>query len=419
MKNIWMFHHYATPPNMSGLTRPYDFSKELLKQGYKSTVFSSAYLHYTNENLIKENALYKYDDKQGVPFVFIKTFPYKGNGMSRVKNMVSFFINLFKVTKQYAKTNGKPDVIIASSPHPLTMLAGILIAKRYKIPCICEVRDFWPEVFFLGGKLKRESIAAKVLLSGEHWIYKKANALIFLKEGDVNYIKEQGWDRDIDLKKCHYINNGVNYSSYVRSITENVLEDKELNDENYFNVVYIGAIRKVNNVGNILDVAKKLKEQKDIRFLIYGDGNELEELKNRVLKENINNVYLKGRVEKKYIPYILSKSSLNLLNYSNKLYNWSRGNSSNKLFEYMASGKPIISTVKMGYCILEKYKCGYSLENNTPEEFAKKIIEVKNLNSDTYEMMGSNAKIAAQDFDFRILTNKLISIIEKGNKDND
>ncbi len=78
----------------------------------------------------------------------------------------------------------------------------------------------------------------------------------------------------------------------------------------------------------------------------------------RVENENLDNVKMKGFVNKKYIPYILSKSSVNILNYSQTQYNWSRGNSSNKLFEYMASGKPMISTVKMGYSIIEKYKCG-------------------------------------------------------------
>jgi len=31
-----------------------------------------------------------------------------------------------------------------------------------------------------------------------------------------------------------------------------------------------------------------------------------------------------------------------MLNYSDKKYNWTRGNSSNKLFEYLASGKPVV-----------------------------------------------------------------------------
>lgn len=117
---------------------------------------------------------------------------------------------------------------------------------------------------------------------GEHWIYKKADALIFTKEGDTDYIKENKWDidqgGDIDLEKCHYINNGVDLDSFLESIKENILYDDDLNSEK-FNVIYAGAIRPINNVGNILDAAIILKDENDIQFLIYGDGNQEGKLK--------------------------------------------------------------------------------------------------------------------------------------------
>ena len=143
-----------------------------------------------------------------------------------------------------------------------------------------------------------------------------------------------GWDTahggKIDLKKCHYVNNGVKLSDYYESIEKNVLDDPDLTSDT-FKVVYTGTVRPVNNVGNLLDTAKLLKDKKDIQFLIFGGGSELEKLQQRVKDEHIDNVIFKGFVEKKYIPYILSRSSVNVLNYSQSNYNWSRGNSSNCL----------------------------------------------------------------------------------------
>ena len=131
-------------------------------------------------------------------------------------------------------------------------------------------------------------------------------------------------------------------------------------------------------------------------------------MQQRVKDEHIDNVIFKGFVEKKYIPYILSRSSVNVLNYSQSNYNWSRGNSSNKLFEYMASGKPIISTVKMGYCILDKYQCGLSLEECTPQALAEQILKIHDMPAETYAQMAHNA----QDFDFSVLTERLYHVIE-------
>jgi glycosyltransferase involved in cell wall biosynthesis len=81
----------------------------------------------------------------------------------------------------------------------------------------------------------------------------------------------------------------------------------------------------------------------------------------------------------------------------------------------MASGKPIISTVKMGYSIIEKYKCGVELKNSTPQELANAILEIKKMPLEKYELLSNNAKRGAEDFDFKVLTEKLIDVINTVN----
>ncbi len=416
MKNIWLWNHYATDMYENRGGRHYWFAENLIKQGYQATVFSANTFHNKEEIVDTGENKYAIRSVNVIPFVFVKTTPALGNGIARVKNMVLFYRNLFPVAESYAKINGKPDVILASSAHPLTMVAGIQIAKKFKIPCICEVRDLWPEAIFSYSKVKEKSILGEILTAGEHWIYKKADALIFTKEGDTDHIKEKGWDMahggNVDLGKCHYINNGLDFEAFLKSAEVNVVDDADLTDDK-FNVVYTGSIRPVNNVGNILDAAALLRGHSDIQFLVYGHGNQQETLKQRVINEGLTNVKMKGYIDKQFIPYILSKSSVNLLNYSHSQYNWSRGNSSNKLFEYMASGKPVISTVKMGYCILDKYKCGLSLEEPTPKELAKTILKLRDMSKEQYNEMGANARNGAPDFDFKILTRKLIDVIER------
>lgn len=412
-KKVWLWNHYATAIKQGG--RHFWFAKHLTKRGYVPVVFCANTWHSGRVAVDVGRGKYQTGLVEDVPFVYVKTKATTGNGVARMHNMFLFYKNLFAVAKDFASKHGRPDVIVASSVHPLTMVAGIQIAKQFGVPCVCEVRDLWPEAIFSFGKAKETSILGRALIKGEHWIYKNAHATIFTKEGDTDYIKERKWNKDqggdIDLGKCHYINNGVDLESFHRWITDYTLEDADLLADR-FNVVYTGAIRPVNNVGNILDAAELLRDNNDIQFLIYGSGTEEKRLKQRVVNEGLTNVKFKGRVDKKYIPYILSKSSVNLLNYSQTQYNWTRGNSSNKLFEYMASGKPIISTVKMGYCLLEKYQCGISLETNTPEELARAIIYIKNMPKEQYDRMSQNAAQGALDFDFNILTDKLVEVIE-------
>lgn len=399
--------------------RHYWFAKGLKERGYDVTVFCANTFLNKNDIIETNGKKFKIDYTDEIPFVFVKTIPSQGNGIARVRNWITFYKNLFPVAKRYAMKYGRPDAIVASSVHPLTMIAGIRIAKRLKVPCICEVRDLWPEAIFQFGKSKEKSLVGRILIRGEHWIYKNANALIFTKEGDTDYLKERRWTidqgGDIDLMKCHYINNGIDLKAYEERMHTIRIEDSDLNDDSTFKVVYAGAIRPVNNVGNLLDTAKILKAKigyEDIRFLIFGEGIQLEHLKKRVKDEHLDNVKLKGFVNRQYMPYILSKSSINMLNYSQNQYNWARGNSSNKLFEYMASGKPIISTVHMGYSIIKRYDCGVELEEDTPEALAEQIMRFHDMNKEEREKIGENARAGAKDFDFKVLTEKLIKAIE-------
>ncbi len=416
---VWLINHYASNMYRDKAGRHYWFAQQLIELGYDVTVFCSTTLVSGEELLSTRKEKLAVKETDGIPFVFVKTIPAQGNGIKRVENMGLFYKNLFPATKAYAKKHGKPDVIVASSVHPLTMVAGIKIAKRMKIPCICEIRDLWPEAIFSFGKTTEKSLLGRVLIKGEHWIYKKANALIFTKEGDTDYLKERRWTTaqggDIDLGKCYYINNGVDITACEERSRTMQLDDPDLSDETKFNVTYVGTIRPVNNVGNLLDTAKILKTKggyDDVQFLIYGDGGQLAELQERVKTENLDNVKMKGFVNRQYVPYILSRSSINMLNYAQNQYNWTRGNSSNKLFEYMASGKPIISTVHMGYSIIKRYDCGVELDEDTPDALAKQIMRFHDMSKAERDKIGRNAGEGAKDFDFSVLTEKLIKVIE-------
>jgi glycosyltransferase involved in cell wall biosynthesis len=212
------------------------------------------------------------------------------------------------------------------------------------------------------------------------------------------------------MSKCYYINNGVDLSSFQVKANGVNFKDEQL-DSDKFKVIYCGTIRPINNVEILVDVAKIVGDK--VQILIYGTGNCEEKIRDRIEKEGVSNLFLKGYIENSKVPYVLSKSSLNILNYSKNDYNWSRGNSSNKLFEYFASGKPVLSTVKMGYDLLEKYGCGVSDEIGTPESISEKILGILNLSKEEYQKMCDNAKKAAEDFDIKNLAREYLGVIEK------
>lgn len=91
---------------------------------------------------------------------------------------------------------------------------------------------------------------------------------------------------------------------------------------------------------------------------------------------------------------------------------WKYGGSQNKVFEYLAAGKPILSTIDMGYDIIDGHNAGIVLKEQDPATIARAMEGLASMASDEYTAMGLRARNVAQQYDFKVLTNKLIECIE-------
>lgn len=410
-KNIWIMNHYAGSMFFDKGGRHYNFAKYLRRAGYEPVIFCANSKHgqqelfFDNKNLWHEHIAEEID----TPFVFVKVRTYQGNGKQRVLNMVDFYRNVKKTAREYAKKHGKPDIIYASSVHPLTLIAGIQLAKYFGVKCVCEVRDLWPEsIVAYSTRLTKSNPVIKLLYLGEKWIYTHADSLIFTMENAYDYIVEQGWNKNIPREKVHYINNGVDLEAFRNNQKQYILDDPDLQNQDTFKVIYTGSLRKANSsVIRLVEAAELLQNYSEIQILVYGGGEILPSLQTYCDEKKLTNVILKGRVDKKYIPYVLGRSSVNILNCEDSpIYRF--GTSQNKLFEYIASGNPIISGQYTGPSIIEEYGIGISRKMDSVQEVAKAILEVKSSNYPPEAF-----KLAVQNYSFYTLTQKLITVVEK------
>lgn len=405
---IWIFNHYAVPLKYYPHARPHYFARILRERGNEVTVFAASTVHNNSRiNLIEDKSNYKIEEENGVKYVFLRTSVYEGNGVKRIKNMFQYFVGIMKYTKMFAP----PDVIIAMTVHPLACVAGIKLAKKYKCKCIVDVADLWPESFVAFGILKEKNPLLKVLYKGEKWIYSKADAVTFTMEGGAQYIRDKGWDKDIDMSKIFHINNGVDLSQFEKDRENYQIADCDLDNPSSFKVIYTGSMRQANDIGQIVAAAEQLQEY-NITFLMYGDGDKRIQLEDYCTKKGLKNIKFKGKVDKKYIPYILSKGNLNLINVRQTGAWFEYGSSENKLFEYLASKKPICSNIKIKYSVVERYKCGYEENVKSAERYAEIIRGFYNMEKEKYDEVSENAGKAAEEYDFEILVDKLEKIID-------
>ena len=225
----------------------------------------------------------------------------------------------------------------------------------------------------------------------------------------IFFIKKRE-NKKISEMKIFYINNGVDLDEFKKSIVE--LNDIDLQSQKK-KIIYTGSIRKANNVLTLVKAFEKVG--KDALLLLYGSGDEVSEIETYILNNGIKNIKYKGRVEKKAIPSILSKGDFNVLTYlpiKDSLVN-KYGSSQNKLFEYLASGKPIISNQKYGeYDIIDFYKCGLVKQCDTVEEYEELINRALTLSKEEYEEFHKNTQKMIQKFDWKSLSEELEEIFQ-------
>jgi glycosyltransferase involved in cell wall biosynthesis len=136
-------------------------------------------------------------------------------------------------------------------------------------------------------------------------------------------------------RKARVIYNGADLRRFDIDCDSRSIK-KELGISTEFVVIMVASFSTFKDYDLFIDTAKAIGEiRRDVTFLAVGDGPEWKRISKRVTDEKITNVILTGR--RKDVESLVSVSDIGLL------CTWTEG-ISNSILEYMALGKPVIST---------------------------------------------------------------------------
>jgi glycosyltransferase involved in cell wall biosynthesis len=376
-KNILIINDYAGSPYHGMEFRHYYLGKELVKKGYSVTIVSSSYSH-----LFKNQPKVKKENIDGIEYLWLKTFNY---GTSHDKRRVlKWFLFAFKVFFLLLLLK-KPDVIVVSPMAPFPILPAWILSKIYKAKLIYEVKDIWPlSLIELGGFSKSHPFI-RFMGWFERFAINKSDIIVSNLQNYGQHLKE---NLNID-KEFIWISNGVDLDE-LSDIEP--LEDKIKNQipKDKFIVGYTGTIGVANALDSFCEVAKLLKDYKDIVFVIVGNGQEKENL----LKTygNLDNILFINSIPKKQVQSILKLFDVCYIGLQKEnLFKY--GVSPNKLFDYMYSEKPILYAINSGKNnIVKLSNCGISVEAQNPQAIADGILSLYNMNKENRKKLGQNGK---------------------------
>ncbi len=408
--NVWIFNHYAISPDLPGGTRHYDMAKELIKRGYNVTIFASSF-HYSiyRETRLLPTEKWKIEDIDGVKFVWIKTPSYQQNDWRRIWNMVAFMLRVWQLGRKLPEVIDeieKPEVIIGSSVHLLAVLAAYQVAKYHKAKFIMEVRDLWPQTLIDMGALKENSLITKILRTLECFLYQRAERIITLLPWAHEYILHCGVAR----KKIAWIPNGVDLSRFAY-----VDQDVKRRYLNEFKILYLGAHGQANALDILLEAAKIIQSKgyQDILFVFIGDGPEKPRLIETARKLQLNNVKFENPVKKVEVPRVIQKADIGVF-VLHDLPIYKYGISLNKLFDYLAGGKPLILVGNPINNVVKETQCGIAVPSKDPKVLAEAIINLYRMSPEERQIMGRRGRAYVEKYhSIPVLADKLEKVLQE------
>lgn len=418
-KKVWIINQNSYLPEDGPHTRHYAIGKYLVRDGYDVYVFAGNELHHSGKRIDTKDSLFLEKIKNGVHFFYIKTHHYIKNDIHRAINIVSFYRRMFSVAKQIEEKYGRPDIIYSSTNYPTALLAGVKLARKYGIKCISETRDIVPEGFIAEGAIREGGFIAKFARCFMKYVYERSDALVFTMSGGKNYISDMKWNVEaggkINLDTVYYINNGVDREDFEKNAVQYFMNDSDMDDPQIFKVVYFGAIRYLNNMPLYMDVARVLKKKgkNNIKLIMWGTGNKVDQMKRKLEEEHLDNLVLKGYVDKYQIPGIAKRADL-FIGSGNSSSTDRYGASFNKIFDYFAGGKPMIILATLSDSMVESAGCGREMGSNASlEEIANEIIRFSEIDKQEYLKYCENSLTMAELYDYKRLTKNVEEVIGK------
>jgi len=314
-----VLNHFAVPRAAPGGTRHVELFGRL--QGWDPLILAS------NRNLLTRTV-----EARGEGVRSVWTTPYSPGGASRVMNWASYAASAFA-----AGSREPTDLVYASSPHLLAVLAGWALARLKRVPLIVEVRDLWPQVLVDMGQLAPRSPLFRILKQLERFLYRHADAIVVLAEGNRASVVADGARADDVV----FLPNSAEPSDFDMDEDRATLRARFGMEGFVF--LYAGAHGQANGLQLVLDAAAELKTtEPEARFWLVGDGLVKQDLVQEAARRGLGNVVFLDPVPKQDMPALLAAADVGLHVLADVPL-FRHGVSPNKLFDYMAAGRPVLT----------------------------------------------------------------------------
>jgi colanic acid biosynthesis glycosyl transferase WcaI len=369
---ILYISQYFPPEPGAPAARVYELSRAWVRSGAEVSVLTGFPNHPTGV-LSPEyrGKIYTVEAVDGIRVHRAYIYAAANRGFwGRCLNYVSFAVSAVLVALTKLDV---PDLVVATSPQFLVAVAGYVVARALGVPFVFEVRDLWPDSIVAVGAMSGRSAGVRLLKGLELFLYRHADHIVVVTDTFKRILGGKG----IPLWKISVVKNGVDLCAFHPGPKPHDLLSRH-GLEGKFVLAYIGTIGMAHGVGVLIEAARRMRLEPDVRFVVIGEGAERAALAGRARAEGLRNIVFLGSVPRPQVrDWILASDACAVVLKDRALF---RSVIPSKIFEILACARPIILGVAGEAAgMLEQARAGIVIP---PEDVDRLCAAVRALRAD-------------------------------------
>ena len=402
--HVLFLSHYFPPEVNAPANRTFEHARRWVADGHRVTVITGVPNHPKGELFPGyRNRWIQEETRDGIRVV--RTWMYLTANEGFLRRTLNYV--LFAVTAVLASLRiDRPDVVVATSPQFFCGLAGAVVARLKRRPFVLEVRDLWPDSIVQLGQL-HDRRAVRLLEALESALYRSAAGIVVVTRAFVDHIAARGIPRERIL----FVPNGIEPELFQpRAPDRELLRRHGL--EGKFLVAYVGTLGLAHGLVTIVEAAERLRDEKDVVFLLIGDGADRSRLEQEIARRGLGNVRLLGLRPREEIPAWLSVIDLTLV-VLRDLPVFATVIPS-KVFEFLAQERPMLLSAPRGEIrsLVEEAKAGFVIEPEDPDALARAVLAVRADPVDAASRARAGRELVERDYLRDRLARRMVAFLE-------
>jgi len=403
--HILLIHQAFVTLDEPGGTRHYEMARYLAGRGHQVTVIASPVSYLTGKAEASASASEEGDLVGRLRI--LRTFTYSALHRSFVHRVFSFFsfmASSFLVGLRVRQV----DLVWGTSPPIFQGATAWALARLKRVPFLFEVRDLWPAFAIQVGVL-RHPLLIRASLWLEGFLYRHADQLMVNSPGFSEHVKSRG------AKRVALVPNGTDASMFDPYSDGGAFRQAH-GLAGKFVALYAGAHGLSNDLGVVLQAAQRLEDRPEIAIVLLGDGKDKPNLVAQAAQMGLKNVHFLPPVPKNLMGEALAAADaciaiLKPVPMYATVY-------PNKVFDYMAAGRPVILAIEgVIRQVIEGANGGICVPPGDPDALAEAIRALAD-DPTKGRSLGTNARRYVEaHFDRAVLANQLEELIVRCRSD--